>query len=250
MHRFSVITITYNAEKYLEETLASVASQKFTDYEHIIWDGGSRDRTGEIVKAFPHIKFFQGGDEGIADAMNRGAAQATGEFLLHLHADDLLAHDHVFSYVDVSLRHHAVSWLYGQAHIIDGQGKKVRTTPFETYTHQRLQKYNFITHPATFIRRSLFEKVGGFHKKWKYCMDYALWLRLAEESSPFALASPLACFREHEESLSTAHPLHVADEAYEVRHPYQRNMWRRFQSYRTWKKRLCSLKLQKNWLRD
>jgi glycosyltransferase involved in cell wall biosynthesis len=236
--RFSIITITFNAERYLEETLRSVASQDFVDFEHLLWDGGSTDRTLEIARSFPHVTVYQGEDGGIADAMNKGGEKAAGEFIIHLHADDLLASPQILSIINTCLRQHpSIDWLYGQAHFIGGGGAPLRTTPYERFSLSRLRKYNFITHPAVCIRRSLFQKAQGFQTHLKYCMDYDLWLRLAEWKSPFALPKVLAYFREHSHSLSTSEPLRVADEAYEVRKSYCKTFLEKYRSWRTWKKR-------------
>lgn len=236
--KFSVVTITYNAQTYLEQTLKSVADQEFSDFEHIIWDGGSTDQTLEIARSFPHVTIYEGKDDGIADAMNRGAAYARGDYLIHLHADDLFAHPHVLSMIDATLRLHPLTqWLYGRAEVIDFQGKPLRTTPFEPYDRARLRKYNFVTHPATVVKRTLFDRVGGFETSLRYCMDYDLWLRLAMHETPLALPTILAHFREHQNSLSTSEPIHVADEAYRVRNRYVASLYERWRSYRTWKKR-------------
>lgn len=236
--KFSVITVTYNAAAYIRQTLDSVAQQEFSEYEHIIWDGGSTDQTLEIVRSYPHATLYEGKDTGIADAMNCGAHFAQGEFFLHLHADDFLQHPHVLTLVDRTLKLHPhVEWLYGRANVIDHSGKHLRTTPYERFSFKRLRKYNFITHPAVFVKRTLFEKVGGFHKSLRYCMDYDLWLRLATYTEPLAISSVLASFREHQNSLSTSEPIHVADEAYRVRNRYVANLMERYRSYKTWKKR-------------
>ncbi|MEZ5315080.1 MAG: glycosyltransferase family 2 protein [Chlamydiales bacterium] len=236
--KFSVITITRNSETYLSKTLTSVAQQTFLNYEHIIWDGGSVDQTLNIASSFSNITLYQGQDEGISDAMNRSAALAKGEFLIYLHADDLLVHSQVLNMVDRILTlHPTFHWLYGRANFIDFQGKIRHTTPYEPFTFKRLRRYNFITHPATFVRRSLFQKVGGFRKDLHYCMDYDLWLRIAATGNfPLALSTILACFRQHPSSRSTHQPIQVANEAYHVRNRYV-NLFERYRSYLTWKKR-------------
>lgn len=244
--RFSIITISFNGEKYLAETLESVASQTYRDFEHILWDGGSKDKTISIASSFDHVQIFEGKDEGIADAMNKGAALAKGDFLIFLHADDRLAHSHALEHMATCLHQHPqVKWLYGRAHMIDFKGEILRTTPFEAYTFNRLRKYNFITHPTVAISKNLFDRVGGFEKKLRYCMDYDLWLRLAPFESAFPLASVVACFREHAKSLSTSEPFKVTDEAYLVRNCYVTSAWERFNSYRIWKKRKKKLSREK-----
>jgi glycosyltransferase involved in cell wall biosynthesis len=236
--RFSIITITFNSEKFLSETLESVVNQDFSDYEHIIWDGGSTDRTLEIARNFPHVKIFEGSDMGISDAMNKGSLLGKGEFLLHLHSDDLLDHSKSLSQVDSFLRQHPnATWVYGQAKIINATGDTLRTTDFIPFSHKRLRKYNIITHPSTFISRKLFIQAGGFQTDLRYCMDYDLWLRLAEIAPPLPLPAVISQFREHSNSLSSSEGLHVTNEAYKVRNKYVKNLWERFRSYRTWKKR-------------
>ena len=236
--RFSVITITFNAEQFLAQTLESVAMQEGVDYEHLIWDGGSNDRTLEIAHSFNHVKIIEGRDSGIADAMNRGAAHAQGEFIIHLHADDALSHPRALLMMNRALLLHPhIEWLYGQANIINEKGSRLRTTRYEPFSGKRLRKYNFITHPATVVSYSLFKRVGGFCTDLRYYMDYDLWLRLARLSTPFALPAILASFREHNGSLSTREPFQVADEAYHVRNRYVTSLYERFRSFRTWKKR-------------
>ena len=239
---FSIITITFNAEKYLSETLTSVAEQECSDLEHILWDGGSSDKTLEIAASFPHVKVHKGHDEGISDAMNKAAALAKGEFLLFLHSDDYLSNPQVLSAVSTSIHQHPeMLWLYGQARIIDGAGKTVRQTPFTLFNHKKLKKYNTITHPSTFVSRRLFAQMGGFRKSLRYAMDYDLWLRLAEITTPLPLPLMISSFREHDNSLSTSEPHAVADEAYRVRHSYQRSFWARWKPYRTWKRRKAKI---------
>lgn len=236
--RFSIVTITFNAEKYLAETLTSVANQTFSDFEHILWDGGSVDRTLEIAAQFPHVKVFQGKDRGISDAMNKGAALARGEFLLHLHADDFLINSQALMRINTCLKQHPdVKWLYGQADIVDNAGKRKRKGNFIPFYPTRLRKYNMIAHPATVISRELFALSGGFDPSLKYCMDYDLWLRLSQKTFAYALPATLSCFREHENSVSTKEQLGVADEAYAVRNRYVESLWERWRSYRTWKRR-------------
>lgn len=235
--RFSIVTIALNAEKYLAKTLHSTSVQEGVEFEHLLWDGGSKDKTLAIARSFPHVTLIEGKDRGISDAMNRAAFHAKGEFLLFLHADDLLAHSKVLlMYERILQLHPHVQWLYGKAHVIDEEDVLQRTTPYEPYSYKRLKRYNFLTHPATLVSHALFKQVGGFACDLRYCMDYDLWLRLGKVTTPLALATPLAYFREHKHSLSTSEPLGVTDEARRVRNRYI-TLLERYRSYRTWKKR-------------
>jgi glycosyltransferase involved in cell wall biosynthesis len=243
--RFSIVTVTLNAEKFLEQTLLSVAGQIFSGYEHIVWDGGSVDHTIEIIQRFPHAKLFSGQDSGISDAMNRGAQFASGEYIIHLHADDCLAHERVLAELDQFLCQRGdPPWVYGQVDIIDHEGGYQRTSQLVSFDARRLRKYNTISHPATVLSRRLFVDSGGFRTDLKYCMDYELWLRLARSHEAIAMPVVVAKFRGHQGSLSTRETKGVADEAYRVRNEYVKNIWERFLSYRTWRRR-CK-KIQSN----
>ncbi len=236
--KFSVITITRNAKKYVDQCISSVAGQDYGDVEHLFWDGGSTDGTLEVLQNSPSIHLHRGEDGGIADAMNKGAALATGEVLLFLHADDRLPHSQILSMVARAFKTHPqTQWLYGRAAIIDSKGFIKRTTPLEFYSKKRLERYNFLTHPAVYVTRSLFEEVGGFDRAIRYCMDYDLWFRLARTTSPLLLAAALAEFREHEGSLSISSPREVADEAFRVRSRYIKGPLAHYRSRRTWRRR-------------
>lgn len=238
MQLFTIVTICYNAEVFLEDTLQSIANQSFKNFQHIVWDGGSTDRTLEIVSKFKGIELHTGKDEGISDAMNKGAQFAKGRYILFIHADDLLMNSQTLKLWSQVVSHYPKTrWFYGRAKMIDEKGDELRSTPIEPYTHKRLRKYNFITHPSTLMERALFEEVGGFDAKLKYCMDYDLWLRAAKVCDPIHIPTLLSCFREHSNSTSISNPFRVTDEAYQIRNCYVRSPLERWRSYRIWKKR-------------
>jgi len=90
MPKITIITVCFNAEKYIEQTIQSVISQKNCDFEYIIVDGNSTDKTKQIIQQHESqiTHWISEPDKGIADAMNKGVALATGEYVLFLHADD------------------------------------------------------------------------------------------------------------------------------------------------------------------
>ena len=87
---FSIITVTYNAERWLERTILSVLSQSYTNVEYLIIDGGSKDRTVEIIRQYASglAYWVSEPDKGLYDAMNKGLRQATGDYLVFLNAGD------------------------------------------------------------------------------------------------------------------------------------------------------------------
>ena len=86
--RISVITPSLNSSNYLEQAIQSVLAQKYPDFEHIIVDGGSIDRTLEILHKYPHLTWISEPDKGQSDAMNKGFGISTGEVIVYLNADD------------------------------------------------------------------------------------------------------------------------------------------------------------------
>lgn len=173
--------------------------------------------------------------------MNKGVSFAQGEFLLHLHADDILAHSKSLNFADTALKIHPKAlWMYGQCHSIDEQGTIKKTSSFIPYNYKRLKKYNCISHPSTFVSQALFRSTGGFDTSLRYSMDYDLWLRLGSQTPALSVPIVFSSFREHTKSLSTSEPLNVAKEAYLVRNRYC-NVFERYRSKKIFKQRIKNL---------
>ncbi|MDH3999568.1 MAG: hypothetical protein OET90_12125, partial [Desulfuromonadales bacterium] len=85
------------------------------------------------------------------------------------------------------------------------------------FSYARLRKGNTIMHPATFLKREAFSRFGLFDTELKFAMDYDMWLRIGKEEQPLTVAAPLACFRAHEGSISTANQRKVYDEVWKIR---------------------------------
>lgn len=205
--KLSIITICLNSEKFLEQTIRSVISQDYPNIEYIIVDGGSVDGTVDIIRQYAasdaRIKWISEPDNGISDAMNKGVGMASGEFVAHLHSDEYYLGPRVLADVVAHLsKVPKVVWLTAGFHFVDRSGRFVREVKVRKYSYRRLIRGNIILHPATFVRRTTFNEVGGFDRSVKYCMDYDLWLRLGGISDPITLNKPLAAFRVHSGSCS------------------------------------------------
>lgn len=223
--KITVITITFNSERYLTETVSSVLAQEYPDLEYLIVDGGSTDGTLELIRCCAardgRIRWISEPDRGIADAMNKGAALATGEVIAHLHSDDLYPDRSVLSRVAGGFAGQpGALWLTGGEYIIDQDGKILREIRVRSYSRARLLRSNCILHPATFLRRDAFMAAGGFDPRRKYAMDYDLWLRLAARGTPLLIDAPLACFRLHGGSLSTVEAEKAFDEEFAIRREF------------------------------
>ena len=217
----SIITCTWNSQAYLSESIASVLAQDRPEIEYIFVDGGSTDGTLEMIHAIPRkVTLIENIRGGISRAMNAGIEAATGDVIAHLHSDDYYAHPKVLSNVARALERDNAAWLFGRC-LTDIDGNLLTEGyAVPSYGYRRLLKGNFIPHPATFVRRSLFAQAGNFDERIKYAMDYDLWLRLGKLAPPVQLDGHLAVFRAHSASLSTANKMASFEDDYAVRMKY------------------------------
>jgi glycosyltransferase involved in cell wall biosynthesis len=185
--KVSIVTPSYNQGQFIERTLQSVASQTGAEIEHVVFDGGSKDNTVDVLKAFvPPVRWVSQKDNGQTDAVNKGIRATSGEIIGWLNSDDIYypgAISKVVAYFDA---HPEVEIVYGQADHIDLEDKPFEEYPSEPWNLARLKETCIICQPALFFRRSVVDKHGLLDESLNYCMDYAYWLRLGKEGVKFA----------------------------------------------------------------
>ncbi|MDL2354322.1 MAG: glycosyltransferase [Pseudomonadota bacterium] len=216
--KFSIVTCTWNSAATLADTLASIRAQSCQDLEHIFVDAGSTDATLAMLDAYPGNKLLlRDVTGGISRAMNRGIEAASGEFVAHLHSDDYYAGADVLAGVAAALAASRRDWLFGAVDVLK-DGALIGAHPQRPFSYFALASGSaFIGHPAVFVRRALFAEVGMFDERLKYAMDIDLWLRLAAAHAPATLARPLAVFRDHAGSVSSANRIKAREEELRVR---------------------------------
>ncbi|WP_332847837.1 glycosyltransferase family 2 protein [Massilia sp. S19_KUP03_FR1] len=218
---FSIVTCTWNSAATLPATLASLRAQTWRDVEHVFVDGGSTDATLALLNDFrANKRVLHDVRGGISHAMNCGIAAASGTFVAHLHADDYYAAPDVLEQVAAALQSSGRDWLVGEIAVLAGE---VLLPPRarRAYSYHALASGRaFVPHPATFVRRGLFEQVGLFDEQLRYAMDIDLWLRLAARTPPVLLQRVLAVFRDHPGSVSSANKLLARQEEWRVRRRY------------------------------
>ena len=127
--KFSIITVTFNAGATLEDTIQSVITQSYRNLEYIIIDGGSKDRTLDIIERYrTHIHaVVSEPDKGLYDAMNKGLKLATGDYICFLNAGDELHEDDTLLLMVHSITENALpDVLYGETAIVDEEGHFLR----------------------------------------------------------------------------------------------------------------------------
>lgn len=210
---FTVVTCTFDSVATLEQTLRSVQAQRGVEVEHLVVDGGSRDGTLELLAAQPRPpRVLHGVRGGISNAMNAGIAAARGEVVAHLHGDDHYLHPEVLARVADALRREGSDWAFGR--IVDDVDGVLVPEAFVAprFSLAALRRGNFVPHPATFVKRAVFQRFGGFRTDYRLAMDYEMWLRIAPHCRVSQLDEPLAAFRVHAGSASTRQARAAFDE--------------------------------------
>lgn len=177
----SIIIAVYNGAKTLQQCLDSVAQQSYPHVELIVIDGGSQDGTLELIKANrANFRYWVSEpDNGIYDAWNKALAQGTGEWVIFLGADDVLAAPHVLEHAIGRLQALPpdVLWAYGQVLFMgEGGGSQLLGEPWATVAEGFLSGMT-VPHQAVFHRRELFEKIGQFDPCYRIAGDYAFLLK-------------------------------------------------------------------------
>ena len=199
-----------NSAATLQETLDSVRDQGYPRVEHIVVDGGSTDGTLELLRAADDVKWVSEPDEGRVDAANKGLRMATGDVVAWLNADDRYEPGALHSVGRALAANPDAAWASGYCLIIDASGREIRraVTSYKSFLLRRwtLGLYltqNFVSDPATFVRRRALEGIGALDPTYRTSHDYDLWLRVARRfGPPVVIRRPLASFRMAEGTLS------------------------------------------------
>jgi len=179
--KISIITITFNVEATLERTLNSVLNQSYKNIEHIIVDGGSKDKTLEIYKKFPHIsKIISEQDKGIYDAFNKGLKLATGDVIGFLNADDFFYSENSVQEIVNTFSNNDVDIVYGNLDYINEEGKVIRNWISKPYVKGLVKKAWMPAHPTFYCKKEVYDRLGDYNDSFKIGGDFELCLRFLE----------------------------------------------------------------------
>ena len=204
----SIVMPVYNGERYLPEALDSLLSQSFTDFELIVVDDGSTDRTPQILethaKADRRIQIQRQINQGVVRALIVGTEMARGTYIARADADDLSHLERLREQVKFCEIHPDVVLLAGAFLKMYPDGNKVTVTL--PTRHEQIMRAQFIInnihHAGVMMRRAAFERAGGYSPKWRHLEDYELWFRLGAIGHIASLSEPLTTLRVHRESIS------------------------------------------------
>ena len=193
--KISIVTIAFNCEREIEETILSVINQKYENKEYLVIDGASKDGTMNIVNKYRDKidVIISEPDKGRSDAFNKGIAHATGDYIVMMNAGDLLA--------DNALSKFAKNFVPGYDVIKGNTIRWNEDTGFKSVEfpviHYPAIPFNFlIGHQSTYIAKSAYEKFGGYGVDYRVAMDFELMLRFTRGGANFfKMNEDLSVFR-------------------------------------------------------
>ena len=205
--QFTVITPSLNYGRFLEDCLASVASQQGVSFEHLVIDGGSTDNSAEIAVRFPGVSWTQEPDQGMSDAINKGFNRAKGDWVIWLNADDRLKPGvlarmwEILSATDADV-------VYGDWDFIEATGGFLRhvTAPrWSLFVH--VHHHCYVGSTAAFYRnRTVIAEGYRLREDFRYVMDGEFYARLAESGKNIKhVRINVADFRMHGANASQRH---------------------------------------------
>ena len=181
--KVSLITVCFRSAGVIRSAIESVLSQKGVDVDYIVVDGGSDDGTVEILKEYEskfagRMRWISERDEGMYDALNKGIKMAEGDVVGILNADDILEDENTLAFIASSFEL-GVDCVYGDIRFVRGESKK--TTRYYSSKRWRpwMHNWGFMpAHPSVYVRRKVFDRVGGYKLGYDISADFEWMVRL------------------------------------------------------------------------
>lgn len=189
----SFVTITFNCSKTLQATIDSIKKQNYSRIEYIIIDGGSTDKTIDIINYNSSFisKWISEPDKGVSDAFNKGIRMANGELIWLINADDVLLPNAVNSLLKY---YNPNTEIYRGKMIIHDQSTGTNVV-YEPAMNISFVSCGNVNHPSTIISKKAYKKYGLYDIKCRYMMDYDILLRMKLAGASFRyIPKQLACF--------------------------------------------------------
>lgn len=235
MPQVSVVMASYNHEKFVGQAITSVLEQSFQDFELIITDDGSSDRTADVIRSFKDerikLEVFPT-NRGACVATNSAISRANGEFVAILNSDDYFLPGKLEKQVAILAGRPDLAALFGHVCIIDERGtplpkhrlNDVFNREIVASRPQLLRHFffrgNCLCHPTILIRRSCYEKIGPYDIRLRQLPDFDFWVRLCAASAIDVIPDRVTAFRvlDHERNTSGSRPDTLAAVAWEMYH--------------------------------
>jgi glycosyltransferase involved in cell wall biosynthesis len=209
----SVVMAVYNGQSFLQEALDSISVQTFTNYEFLIVNDGSTDKTENILDRYrrsdPRVKVFNNSHCGLVAALNFGCQLAKGEYIARIDADDISVPQRFERQIEFLNQNRQVAVLAGAMGLIGKDNTQIYQPDIsdskplsDTEIKTMLKSHNCIGHNTVMMRTSSFHEIGGYRITFLDAEDYDLWLRLSEKYEMAVLPEVLTYYRLHVNQVS------------------------------------------------
>jgi len=205
----TVLMSVYNGEDFLAKAIESILGQTFKDFEFLIINDGSRDKSSEIAGKFAQadrrIRLIEQDNKGLVAALNRGLEEARGTLIARIDADDIAYPNRLEKQVAHMGENPEVIASGSAITLIDTQGQIIRQIKYPVSTEavrKQMIDGSKLAHPAVMMRRAVVLKVGAYREVCRPADDYDLWLRLLEVGEIDNLKEPLLYYRQHDNKMS------------------------------------------------
>lgn len=236
----SVLMSVYNSERYIAQAVESILNQTYSNFEFVIIDDGSTDRTPQMLDTYaandPRIRLIHRENRGIPKTRNELLALAQGELIAVMDSDDIALPNRLAAQVAFLQAHPTVVWVGGAFELIDHENRYLTCIgmPTSNAEIQRLleEGHTSFLHPGAMIRKSAIQLVGGYDEALSTAHDLDLWLKLSEVGELANLDQPVVQYRIHPDSICDRNQdkvLHEVQTAFD-RAWQRRGMTTRFQA--------------------
>ena len=199
--KITVLMPVYNAEKFLREAIDSILNQTFKDFEFLIINDASTDKSKQIILSYhdSRIRYCENKiNLGVAKTLNKGLKISKGEYIARMDADDISLPDRLEKQVEFMNKNQNVGLLGSSWYVIDEAGKKIQFSQ----AYKGKQSVHFMCHGSVMIRKMCFKKTGFYRDLLEPAEDYDLWLRFSENYEVTNLEARLYKYRVHNNSIS------------------------------------------------
>ena len=200
----------YNSEKWLDQSICSVLSQTFSNFEFIIVDDGSTDKSFEILTRYekidPRVKVYKKKNSGLTDSLNYGFQKANGNWLARIDSDDVCKSNRLEKQLSFVKRNKSLILIGSGLQIINEKNDRGRIYIYPKSSKKLVSQISkgdaFFPHSSAFINVKALRKVGGYRSQFKRSQDQDLWLRLSEIGTISCIDEPLIFIRKHSRQIS------------------------------------------------
>lgn len=188
--KITIITVCYQSAATLADTLASVKAQTYPNIEHLLVDGGSSDGSVAMIQAYAaeqgaeKVKWISEKDHGLYDAMNKGLAMSSGDWVGFLNADDFFADKEVVARIAAGLEHSQADCIYSDLVYVHPQNthKIIRRWESGLFSPQAFLWGWMPPHPTFYVKKAIYDRLGGYRLDMGSAADYELMLRFLHKN--------------------------------------------------------------------